>query len=158
MALACANCLRIGIVGVAETDGVRELLDLRLVSGEEMPAFGGAGAAVHAHVHFLFSFGQDVRFRRINADGDHVVLVADVRGQFLQAGFDSVQNLGAEHRAVVIDERENHGLLSEKLAERDGFAVLVAEGEVERNRLVQFLVNAHLFQQFGAHTHTLHRV
>ena len=50
------------------------------------------------------------------------------------------------------------GFCPKYCAELDGLAVLVAERQIERNRLVQFLVNSHLFQQFGAHADALHGV
>ncbi len=70
----------------------------------------------------------------------------------------AVENLGAQHRAIEIDQRKNDWLLAEELAEFDGVAVLVVKGEIERDLLIQLLVDADVFQEIGADADALHRV
>ena len=123
-----------------------------------MPAFGGAGAAVHTGVQLLL-YAREVRaFARIDAHGDDVVIFADVQRDVAQAGFHTAQHLRAQHRAAVIHQREHHGLLAEVLAEGHGVAVLITEREVERNRLIELLVDADFLEQLRANADALHGV
>src|SRR5579859_1724814 len=142
-----------------EADSACKLLDLRVFTHQKMPAICGAGATVHSGVKRLLGFGQDRLFGRVNADGEDVEILADRERNLLEAAIKAVKHLGAQHRAAVIDERENHGLASDEiLAQLNGLAMLVTKGEAERNGLIQLLVNADVFQQFGAHADTLSRV
>jgi hypothetical protein len=55
----------------------------------------------------------------------------------------------AEHGAIEIDERKDHGLLPEVPSEGHGFAGFIPEHQIERNLLVQFLVNTYVSKNFG---------
>ena len=48
----------------------------------------------------------------------------------------------AEHRAGVVDQRQNHGLLAKKRAQGHGLAGLIAKLQVQRNLVVQALIDA----------------
>ena len=58
-----------------------------------------------------------------------------------------VEHLRAQHRALVIHQREDHRALAEELAEPHLAAGLVGEREIERDLLVQLLIDTDLAQQ-----------
>ncbi len=70
-------------------------------------------------------------------------------GILLQRIQRAIQDFGAKHRALVVDERENRGLAVHKLAKRNACAVLIAKRNVERNLRIEFLIKADTFQNFG---------
>src|ERR1700694_3156274 len=98
-----------------------------------MPPLRGTRPAVLRQVRLLL--GRRVRrtVPRVEAHRDDLELLARVEGESAQRGKQAVQHLRAEHRAVVVRERENHGPAAEVLAEPDGPALLVLENQVERN-------------------------
>ncbi len=99
---------------------------------------------------------------RIEADEDDVEILPRAEWEHLRRARHAVHHLGAEHRAVVIDERENHGTLAvEVAAERHIAAVLVLERRVERQLRVEALPERdvlELRQARGRHGAGLHHV
>src|SRR5439155_3758088 len=61
-------------------------------------------------------------------------------GEHAEALHEPVQDLGAEHRALVVDEREDHRPPTEVVAEPHSGPALVAKGKVERQRRIQMLL------------------
>jgi hypothetical protein len=66
----------------------------------------------------------------------------DLERESLQRAGKTVENLRAEHRALVVDEREHDGPRTEKLPECDRLAGRVVERQIERNLAVELLVDA----------------
>ena len=145
-----------GVVGVAESYGSGQGFDLRLVAGEKVPALGTAGAAIEAGIELMLDVGENGSLAGIDADGDDVEILADLERQLLGAVQKAVQHFRAQHRALVIDEREDDRLLSKELAQGDGVALLVAKGEVEGKGIAQLLIQPYVAQQRGADAGGLH--
>ena len=118
-----------------------EPLDRALRSGQEVPAVGGAEAAVAVDVLRLLHRGLFGRVARIDADGDDVELFADVETELGERVGDAVHDHGTEHRAAVVHEVEQDRLaVVEVLAEPHDVAGFVAEHEVERELGVEVLL------------------
>jgi hypothetical protein len=56
--------------------------------------------------------------------------------------------LRAEHRAIVVNERENDGLLSEVLTEFYFLPAFIAKDEIEWQLLIESLFEADVAQRF----------
>ena len=87
----------------------------------------GAGAVVPLQVGRLLRRRQLRRLLRIEAHGDDVELLADAELQHAQRARQAVQHLRAEHRALVVHERQDHRPLAEELAEPHVTAGFVLE-------------------------------
>ena len=105
------------VVRVAEADGVGERAGcsrrVRSGSASRRPS----PAARSARGRPASSAPPARAFPRVDADRDDVELLADVEVQHLQRAGDAVEHLRAEHRALVIDQREQHRPLAEVVAE-----------------------------------------
>jgi hypothetical protein len=62
-----------------------------------------------------------------------------------------LEHLRAEHRAFIVDEREDHRLLPEILRERDLLPLLVGERQVERDLFSEALFDADLVEDLRGH-------
>src|SRR5439155_8901329 len=82
----------------------------------------------------------------VEAHHQHGELLPRREGERLQARGEPAEALPAQHRAPEVDEREQHGLPVEVVAERNRSPALVAEGEVERERGAEVLLDAHVTQ------------
>ena len=91
-------------------------------------------------------------FARIDADGDDFVFVAG-RPRNLAHGFGlAVEDQRAQHRAVVIDQVENHRTaLVEIFAQRHRIAVFGDEGQVQIDGRTQMFVDADAFELRRTH-------
>ena len=86
----------------------------------------------------------------IEADGDDFEVLAGIERDGLQAAGQAVQDLGAEHGAAVIDGRQDHRLAAlEEGGERNVAAGFVLEVEVERDLLIEPLIDADAYQRAG---------
>ena len=132
---------RLGHVRVAESDGLRELADRGLRSGQEMEAGARAVARVVLQICGLLRRGECGGFARIDAHGDELEVLAGVEGQLLQRGNRAVEHEGAQHRAVVVREHQNDRSRAEEVAEPDRASSLVDERQVEGNLAVQVLID-----------------
>ena len=74
---------------------------------------------------------------------------ADVEVQHAERADQAVEHLRAEHRALVIHEREHHRPLAEVLAEPHLAAGFVGERQIERHLLIQMLIDADFFSSPG---------
>ena len=138
---------RLRVPGVAEAGGLRQPIDLRLIAGQEMPAFGGAGAPVALEVDGLLRRRRGRRVVRVEADGDDLEILARIQRHHAERARQAVDHLRAQHRAVVVREHHHHRLAAEVVAETHGRARLVAERRVERHALVDVLIEADLAQR-----------
>src|SRR5437016_10807580 len=114
-----------------------------------MPARLGARAVVTLYISLLLRRRQLRRFAWIETYGHDFILIADVEGDLPERRKHSIQDLRAEHRTSVIDQRQNHGLFAEELAQLHCPALLVFKNRVKRNLLVQFLIDADVLQSLG---------
>src|SRR5947207_1138853 len=111
-----------------------------------MPARLRARAVVTLYIRLLLCRCQLRRFAWIETYSHDFILIADVEGHLPERREHSIQDLRAEHRTRVIDQRQDHGPFAEELAQLHFPALLVFENRVERNLLVQFLIDADVLQ------------
>src|SRR5215471_11394973 len=104
------------------------------------------------------------RFARIEADREHVEILADIKFHRLQSAGQAAQDLAAQHRAFVINQVQDDRMLAEVIAQANRLSRLIAEREVPRNLFIQVLLDADMFQtgrayvrgwRFDAGTHAL---
>ena len=79
---------------------------------------------------------------RVEAHGQDLVVGPRLESQGAHAAHEAVGRHAAEHRAVEVDEGQDDGALPEVPREADALARLVAEDEIERDRLAELLVEA----------------
>ena len=153
------TAIRAGDAGIAKSHCLSQGVDLRLLTGEEVPACGGLGMAVALDVHRLLFRGELRALGGIDADSDDVEVLAGAELDHLERADEAIQLLRAEHGAGVIDDGENDRALGEVVAELDGGSGFVAEDLVERKLLVEALVDVDLAQDWrrlvGALAHLL---
>ena len=127
---------------VAESDGLRERRDRGGVARQEMPASRPALPPVLRHDRALLLGRHLGGLARVEAHGEDLVVGPGLEAQGAHAAHEAVGRHAAEHRAVEVDEGQDDGALPEVLREADALAGLVAEDEVERDRLAELLVEA----------------
>ena len=135
---------RLGIVVIPEPHGLGQLVDRRLVAGQKVPAFGSAGTTVKPDVERFFGRRERGLLARVKAHRHHVELIAYVKLELLQAFEQSVKHHGAEHRALIVDQGEDRRLVAEIVCEPHRLSGFVSELEIERDLLVESLVDAHV--------------
>ena len=106
-----------------------------------MPAGGGIGAAVAADVIFLLRCGHLGSLARIEAYGDHVELVADIKLYEAHGAGEAGQSFAAQHGAVVINQIQDERFAAEVITEPYGLSGFVAEGEIGRQLRVEMLLD-----------------
>ena len=112
------ECRGINVPLVPESHRVRDALDGIRIAGQKMPAIRRLRMAVILHVNRPFSPRLFRRFARVEADRHHVVIFARRERQHLRGPHQSVQDLRAQHRALVIHQRQHHRPLAEILPSR----------------------------------------
>src|SRR5258705_8299204 len=116
-----------------------------------MPTAGSARAAVRGkivHISILLGGSQGCRFARIETDGHHLKLLPGLEIHDPERGHHPIEHLITKHRALVIDQRQHHWLLSEVVAEFHACTILVFEHEIERKLFVEFLIDAYILKTF----------
>src|SRR5262245_11302578 len=141
-AAGVAVLLRYRVPDVAKADGLRQCLNRRLVAGQELPARFRAGPVIPGQIFRLLRRRQLGPFTRVETHGQIDELLAGRHRQPLHSAEQAVQNLRAEARAVVIDQRQNDRLVFEILRQLHRSSVLISEFQIERNLIVQKLVYA----------------
>src|SRR6202521_1475612 len=105
--------IRFRVEGEPEIGSFCGRLDRLVRAGKEMPAGSRLWTAeVREHGFFLFR-SHAGRLARIEADENNLVVAAGIEREHSESADDSLLDLIAEHRAVVIDEGEAHRLLAE---------------------------------------------
>src|SRR5215469_17710769 len=70
---------------------------------------------------------------------------------------EAAENFSAKHGAIEIDKAEDDRFVAEVVAEADGAAKIVAEGEVERQKPIQILLDGDVLEsgrtQVGGRRH-----
>ena len=134
------------IVLVIEAGGPGQGVDRILMAYEEVPALFRAGTLVTAEeLGFLFG-GNLGRVMGVEADGDDVEFLAHFELHHAQRILESAENLSTKHGAGEVDQVEDDGLLAEVVAEADGAAEIVGEGQIRGNGLIEILPHADIFQ------------
>src|SRR5207248_2620342 len=95
------------VVGVAEAKSASESFDGGLIAGQEVEAACRSRAAVALHVAVLFLEREVWCLRRIEADCYDIKLLARAEGDRLESADQAVQDLRAEHRAAIVDGRDD---------------------------------------------------
>ena len=134
------------VEAVAEARGLRDAFDRSGSARQEMPAQSRARPPVFLQVGFLLGRRVGGAIPRVEAHRDDLELLPGVEGDDGECREEAVEDLGAEHRAVVVGEDENHRPSSEELSEPDRPSELVEEEGVERQTLSQALLDADLPQ------------
>src|SRR6202165_6263580 len=116
------------------------------VAGAQMPS-GTRFRTTEMIQRLLFLFCSHFRrLARIKAHENNFIVAPGIEGEHAQYADDALLDLIAKHRAVVIDECEDHRLLPEILAELNAAAGFVAEGEVQRHWPVERGLESHVLQ------------
>src|SRR5207244_12228469 len=80
------------------------------------------------------------RCARVATNAYHFILIARPKRQHTKRLSHAIEHLRAEHRAIVIDEREDDRTFAKILPQFHLLAALVAKYKIERQLVVQFLV------------------
>lgn len=120
------------VVGIAEADGVRDRLDGRLRSRQKVPAAVRRALSVEPGVDLVFLGSLLGPVLRVEADGDRLIVCAELEGNSLQGPQLAVQNFGAHERTIEIDQRQDDRLLAEVITEPHRLARLVNESQIRR--------------------------
>ena len=111
-----------------------------------MPSRGGLGVVVALDVHGLLLRGELGAFAGVDADRNDVEVLARPEFDHLEGADESIQLLGTEHRAGIVDDRENNRPFAEIIAKLDARPGLIAKGCVEGYLLVETLMDEDLAQ------------
>src|SRR5439155_7034512 len=134
---------------VPETRRLRQAIDRWLPSRQKMPSPHGACTLVALEVARLLRPRRCRRVPRIEADGDDLEVFSRLERGDAQRAREPVEDERAEHRTVVIREREHDGPRAEVLAKPHHAAVLICKYRIERYRLIQVLIETDLAQRRG---------
>src|SRR5205085_10442569 len=130
------------VVVVTKANGVRETSDVLLIANKKMPAEASARTVVTRYERLLLLRRVRRRLARVKAHGQHFKLFPHIKGLSAKAAKQSRQNLVAQHRALVEDERKNDRLrVIEIFAQLNCPSRLVLEFQIKRNLLIQLLLN-----------------
>jgi hypothetical protein len=91
------------------------------------------------------------RVARIEADDDHVEVLTRLERYHAECARYAVHHLRAEHQALKVREREHDRLAAKRVVQPHLSTALVLEGCVQREALVEPLLERDLFQLFGRH-------
>src|ERR1700722_10367332 len=94
----------------------------------------------------LFLRGHVWRLARVKADKDHFVIATRRKRQHTQSTYYALLHLVTQHRAAVIHERKDHGLLFEIIAELYVGAVFIDERQIERDWRVELRIKSYVLQ------------
>src|SRR5688572_7845672 len=100
-------------------------------------------------VNLFLGCCESTRFARIETDRDHVKLVTDLKRQHAKRSDHAVEHLRAEHRTVVVDEREHDRFATEEFGELYLLTRFIAKDEIEWQLLIEFLFDPNFLQSRG---------
>ena len=130
---------------IAKADGVRQTVDRVLRPRKKMPVGRRLGLAVGADVVLFFRGSHPRRVARVETHRQHAEILAHRELRLPQAFDQAVEHLGAQHRAAKVGHHQNHRLLAEVVAHLHLVPGFVAKRDVERDRLVEPLIEADAF-------------
>ncbi|HBI43194.1 MAG TPA: hypothetical protein DDY78_10110 [Planctomycetales bacterium] len=128
------------VVGIAETDGVGQPVNGFFIARQEVPARLRVRPAIALHVRLLLGRRQFRAFARVKADGYNLEVLAGRKRHIEHGSRYAVENLVAEHGTAIPGENKDNRLAVEVVVKVDLLAGLVAESEIERNLLVDALI------------------
>ena len=111
-----------------------------------MPSVGRLGPSIALQVEGLLLRCDLRRLAGVDADEDDLEVLARSQPYHLQRAGNAVHLLGAEHGAVIVNQREDGGALAEVIAQAHGLAGVVDELRVQWKHLVQALRHADALQ------------
>ena len=114
------------------------------VARQKVPALFRARPVVLLQIGRLLRARQLGRFVGVDAECDHVEILAGAERHRLQATGQPVQKLVTEQRTAIIDRRQDHGPSTEQLGQPQLASRFVAKSEVERELHSQLLVEPDL--------------
>jgi hypothetical protein len=137
-------------IAVSKADGVGEHIDRPGVTGQEVPALGGLGDSVGPQIVLLLFTGELGALAGIDAHRDDLELIAGDPIHLFEHTDHAVEHERAQHRTLVVDEREQHGALGvEVVGQRDPLSRVVGEFQLQRDLGVQVLGHPDLFEILG---------
>ena len=137
------------VVLVAEPDRLGERVDRRLSgrSGSASPAPSAAGRS--ARGSWPSSARPARALARVEAHHDDVELAAGLEVHHRERADQPVEHLRAEHRALVVRERDHDRPLAEVVAEPHLLAGLVDERQIQRQLPIEVLIDVNLAEEPG---------
>ena len=139
-----------GIERVPETDRARERLDGLLLACQEVPRAGRAFVRVGPDIGLLLGLRERGAFLRIDAHRDNVEVLAGLQHDRPQTTHEPVERQRAEHRALVVVERQDDGFRAKVIPELDVAAGLVLERQVEGHGGPELLVDPDFLEDLRA--------
>src|SRR5262249_32761750 len=112
----------------------------------KMPACFSSRTSVHLQELRLFGGREFGSFPRIEANGKHVELLADIELQNLQRLGQPLQYFTAQHRALKINQIKDQRPLAKIICQTNRLSCLIAELKIRRNLLVEMLLEPNIFQ------------
>src|SRR5215831_7245402 len=132
---------------VAKTYGRGQSFNLVLASRQEVPALFSARPPVARQVTLLVGGCALRGVAGIEADRDHVEVAADIEAHNpVERADQMVLNFRAQHRTLVINQRQDHRFRSEVLAKLYRLCALIGKDQIQRDLLVQPLLDPDLIQ------------
>jgi len=84
------------------------------------------------------------RIARIKADNDNIKVATKVEASdAIECSHQAVQLLVTQHGATIVNKRQNHRLRGEILVQADSRSIFINKHQVQRDLLIQPLVNAY---------------
>ncbi len=139
--------IRSGHASVAEARGLRHCSNTWLLPGQEVPAGRALRVAVVPDVFALLRGRNRRRLRWIDRDRHELEVLARLIADHLERAGQPFQLFRAQDRTLVIHQRQQHRMLAvEVLAQLHRLAAVVHESRVQRQLLIQVLLNGHAVQ------------
>src|SRR6185369_8803602 len=101
------------------------------------------------NIDFLLSTRQRRSLSWIEADCNDVIFFSNLKRQDSKRCDHAVQHLSAKHWTIVVNERNDNRLFMKELAQLNWSAILVIELKIQRQLLIQLLLDLHIPQGRG---------
>src|SRR5690606_29586411 len=89
--------------------------------------------------------GQIRTLSVVEADRDDIEVAIDLESRLLDRTRRPFEDLTAQHRAAVVDQRQYHRLpLAEELSEQDGITLFIDEREAQIDLVIEPLIDLHV--------------
>src|SRR6185312_2990268 len=116
---------------VVKTDRLGELMNLRIFSGEEVKSVGGGRIAKFLDVTRLLRRSEFWRLFRFEADRHELVVLTRHKRDLLQRTDKPIQFEIAQHRALVIYERQDYRLPLKITAQTHILSGLILKSQIQ---------------------------
>jgi hypothetical protein len=139
------------IIEELEAEGIGQRFRLVLGSHTECPGGAISGGAHRGDVVRLLGVGELVGFVRVDADGEHREVLPRPPIDLSNALGDTVEHQIAEHRALIVAQREqDRSAAGEQRTQRDGAALIGDDGQVHWQGVTEELDHVDALQFRGA--------